>query len=220
MRSDEIFVRLQQLPLFMGLSHAEMLSLIERVPLDFASVEPGSHIVAQEQHCTHAVFIISGECTATVSAPDCSYSIQERVEAPLMFQPECVYGMQQRFSRSFAAFSSVQTLQIERQYVAWILRHFEWARVNMMGMLSNATQRAERNILTSPPTSISEKLMKFVNDRTLFSHSPVTLHIKMTTLAKFIGESRLNLSRTLHSLQQQGVLTMTRGVISLHKRQM
>ena len=62
--------------------------------------------------------------------------------------------------------------------------------------------------------------MKFVNDRTLFSHSPVTLHIKMTTLAKFIGESRLNLSRTLHSLQQQGVLTMTRGVISLHKRQM
>lgn len=218
MRSDEIFVRLQQLPLFMGLSHTEMLSLIERVPLAFSSILPGKTVVAEGKHCTHAVFIISGECEVAVSAADGTYSIYERVGAPMMFQPECIYGLQQRYSRSLTALSSVQVLQIERQYVTWILRHFEWARVNMMGMLSNASQRAERQVLAPYGTTITDKLFMFLADRTLSPHSPVTLHTKMVTLASLIGESRLNLSRTLHSLQQQGVLSIQRGVIHFHQR--
>jgi hypothetical protein len=40
-----------------------------------------------------------------------------------------------------------------------------------------------------------------------------TLNIKMETLATLIAESRLNVSRELNAMQQEGLISITRGII-------
>jgi DNA-binding transcriptional regulator LsrR (DeoR family) len=42
---------------------------------------------------------------------------------------------------------------------------------------------------------------------------PKTIHIKMEDLARMIAESRLNLSRELNKMHDEGIIRITRGEI-------
>lgn len=53
--------------------------------------------------------------------------------------------------------------------------------------------------------------------RSLRPAGPKTLSIRLTDLGSAIGESRLNVSRSLHGLEAQGLVALARQTIIIHR---
>lgn len=53
--------------------------------------------------------------------------------------------------------------------------------------------------------------------RSLRPAGPKTLSIRLTDLGSAIGESRLNVSRSLHVLEAQGLVALARQTIIIHR---
>ena len=88
-------------------------------------------------------------------------------------------------------------------------------RLNLLNNLSTYSQRCARHPWRQKPSTIRQKLFRFLEDRTLRPAGQVTLRMKMTALAQYIGESRLNVSKELNAMQEEGLLRFSRGIIHI-----
>ena len=96
-----------------------------------------------------------------------------------------------------------------------LLEDFFIFRLNMLGVLSLLSQKQLRQPWRRPPQSLSERIARFFADRCLHPAGPKTVRILMERLAAELGDSRLDVSRALHQMQADGLLTLHRGRIEI-----
>ena len=212
--SHQMYDRLLSLPLFLGLSHSDLHGVAAHTPLGFASYESGETIVVSDSPCTALLLLIHGEAESHIVSDDQEWSLDERVRAPYMHQPEHLYGWHQRHTRSLKAATPCQVLRIEKRDVDFLIRQFQTIRFNLFNALCIRAQRMGFQPWRIRPVGIVAKLVRWMED---VCDSPIgdkTFHIRMTYLAQELGESRLNLSRCLHELEDKGLLRIRRGEIS------
>ena len=89
--------------------------------------------------------------------------------------------------------------------------------LNVLNTISTSAQRAGSAFWRTPPTTIPRKIATFVAHRSLRPAGPKTLSIRLTDLGSAIGESRLNVSRSLHGLEAQGLVALARQTIIIHR---
>ena len=65
------------------------------------------------------------------------------------------------------------------------------------------------------PSDIRQQFINFLRLRCLTQSGRKVLRIRMEDLAQELHQSRLNISRMLNALQRDGLLTMSRGVITV-----
>ena len=85
-----------------------------------------------------------------------------------------------------------------------------------LGIGEELAQRAADEPWQPPVEGIGAKIMHFVGSRSLHPTGEKQLHITMQTLARHIGESRLNVSRQLHRWEAEGTVKMSRNLITLN----
>lgn len=219
MALSRIINRLLELPLFQGISNADLSEIVGHTRFDFRKVATGKTIVAEGEACNGLYFVLDGTILATVRADDGSYTLSEELSAPLVLQPERLFGMTQRFSRSFTTLSHCNILFLSKPQALQLVEKYEVFRLNILNIITTQSQRLGHQPLRQPPSNIRDKVVRFITDRCIYPAGKKSLNIKMEVLARLISESRLNLSRELHSMEKDGIISLKRSTITMMWRQ-
>lgn len=211
----EIYDKLLQFSLFQGMSLAELMEVAGHTKFDFVRVSAGKRVVNEGEACSHLYLLTNGQVKAETGSDDHVYRVVETLSAPLMLQPERLFGIQQRYTTAFKAETDCNFLVIDKQEVVLLLETQLVFRLNMFNLMATKSQRTERYPWRPAPKTLRERIIRFFIQHTLYPAGSKTFHILMQRLADEVGDSRLDVSRVLNSMQDDGLLTLHRGRIEI-----
>ena len=113
--------------------------------------------------------------------------------------------------------NDINVLRLQKDDVLRLCAQSLVFELNVLNTISTSAQRAGAAFWRKPPTTIPRKIATFVAHRSLRPAGPKTLSIRLTDLGSAIGESRLNVSRSLHGLEAQGLVALARQTIIIHR---
>lgn len=215
MPSLQLYDHLLRFQFFQGLSRSELLQMAGNTKFGFLKEQEGRLVVKDGTVCQQLYFLVSGMLEITTRSVDGGYSLSEQVDAPWVIQPEALFGMQPRFSCSCQTLSECHFITLSKDEILRLLDDFLIIRLNMLNMLATLAQKRDARQWRFAPQSLRERFIRFLLDHTCYPAGPKELRILMTRLAQELGDSRLDTSRMLNQCQNEGMLVLHRGRISV-----
>lgn len=212
--NPNIYERLLELPLFQGMSMADLTLAVGQTPFGFHKFEAGTPIVSEGDACSQLLFLLNGELEVSALADDHGYELIEQMRSPDIVQPECFFGLTQRYTRTFHAKTNCNFLALGKHEVNQLTDIYIF-RLNLLNILSTQSQKHQRKLWHPAANSLQKRIVNFIETRCLRPAGPKLLKIKMTRLADELNDSRLEISRALNHMQAQGLVQLRRGVISI-----
>ena len=203
------------LPLFQGMSSNDMTSVAGKTKFAFHRVAKGKKVVSEGDPCQNLFFLLDGSMQVTSRADDNSYSMVEEMSAPDVIQPERIFGLTQRYSKTFTALTDCQLVSISKAEMLRLSEEHMIFQLNLLNIISTQSQRITHQPWRVRPQGIRNKIIRFVETHSMRPAGEKTLYIKMETLATLIAESRLNVSKELNAMHQEGLINITRGIIHI-----
>ncbi len=214
-----MFERLLQLPLFQGLTQQEISDAMSHVRLDFANYHRGDEVVMQDDVCRTLVYIISGEMMAEYRDPKGRFVLTEHLPNLKVIEPYNMFGMHQKFSRTYIFSTDGTTLTIDKQMLLKHLMANNIIKINFMNITSNKYQQTLHLMWDFPDDTVLHKIIKFILSYSIVPKGKKDVQIKMRDLADIIHETRLNVSGVLNEMQEQGLVTLQRGGFTIGELQ-
>lgn len=212
-----IYAKLLRLPFFQGIDRDELEAMASKIRFDFQKYDEGAWIARENDRCATLTLVMTGSVEAEAISADHSYSLREQIDAPCAIEPERIFGLRQHLARGYRATTPCNVLRLQKDDVLRLCAQSLVFELNVLNTISTSAQRAGSAFWRTPPTTIPRKIATFVAHRSLRPAGPKTLSIRLTDLGSAIGESRLNVSRTLHVLEAQGLVALARQTIIIHR---
>lgn len=212
-----IYAKLLRLPFFQGIDRDELEAMASKIRFDFQKYDEGAWIARENDRCATLTLVMTGSVEAEAISADHSYSLRELIDAPCAIEPERIFGLQQHLARGYRATTPCNVLRLQKDDVLRLCAQSLVFELNVLNTISTSSQRAGSAFWRTPPTTIPRKIATFVAHRSLRPAGPKTLSIRLTDLGSAIGESRLNVSRSLHVLEAQGLVALARQTIIIHR---
>lgn len=210
-KQSNMYDKLLQLPLFQGMSEHDWSYVVGHTRFEFERTNTGIIVINEGDRCTNLRILIKGELLGESIADDHSYKVIETYHAPLILQPENLFGLTQRYSQNFTTATSCEFLKLSKEETLKISDNFEVFRINLLNIITTYAQRHARRPWHVPPVTLRGKIIRFVSDRCRIPAGHKLVVIKMAQLASMIGVSRLNLSRELHAMENEGLIILRRS---------
>ena len=211
----QLYDQLLQFPLFQGMSRDDLAQVAGHTKFGFMKCAAGQVIVGADTPCTQLYFLLTGHIEAETQADDRSYTVKEQLWAPYLLQPEAIYGYHQRFTHAFKALGECSFMTIGKDEVMRLSQQFLVFRLNLINLYAMQTQKLLRQYFRHHPDSLAERIVRFLSQRCIYPAGPKMFYILMTQLADEVGDSRLDVSRALNQLQDEGLLLLHRGRIEV-----
>lgn len=208
--------QLLELPLMQGMSRTDLDEVVAQTKFGFLKIAQGEDVIVEGSVCTHLHLLVSGRLRVESHADDRSYCIIEEMAAPNILQPECIFGMTQRYTKTFRAVTECRFIRLEKSEVMRLSTTYEIFRINLLNIICTQSQRALRIPWRVPAQGIRNKVARFVELHSIRPAGRKEVVVRMEDLARMIGESRLNLSRELNRLHEEGFIELTRGRFVVH----
>ena len=138
------------------------------------------------------------------------------IQAPEILQPERIFGLTQRYTRTFKSVTDCTFICLEKKETLELACNYEIFRLNLLNIVCTKSQRLARFPWKTQPKDIRQKIKRFVEARCLRPAGEKILRIKMERLGMEINESRLNTSRELNSMAAEGIISLKRGEIHIY----
>lgn len=212
-----IYAKLLRLPFFQGIDRDELEAMASKIRFDFQKYDEGAWIARENDRCATLTLVMTGSVEAEAISADHSYSLREQIDAPCAIEPERIFGLRQHLARGYRATTPCNVLRLQKHDVLRLCAQSLVFELNVLNTISTSAQRAGSAFWRTPPTTIPRKIATFVAHRSLRPAGPKTLSIRLTDLGSAIGESRLNVSRSLHGLEAQGLVALARQTIIIHR---
>lgn len=212
-----IYAKLLRLPFFQGIDRDELEAMASKIRFDFQKYDEGAWIARENDRCATLTLVMTGSVEAEAISADHSYSLREQIDAPCAIEPERIFGLRQHLARGYRATTPCNVLRLQKDDVLRLCAQSLVFELNVLNTISTSAQRAGSAFWRTPPTTIPRKIATFVAHRSLRPAGPKTLSIRLTDLGSAIGESRLNVSRSLHVLEAQGLVALARQTIIIHR---
>lgn len=212
-----IYAKLLRLPFFQGIDRDELEAMASKNRFDFQKYDEGAWIARENDRCATLTLVMTGSVEAEAISADHSYSLREQIDAPCAIEPERIFGLRQHLARGYRATTPCNVLRLQKDDVLRLCAQSLVFELNVLNTISTSAQRAGSAFWRTPPTTIPRKIATFVAHRSLRPAGPKTLSIRLTDLESAIGESRLNVSRSLHVLEAQGLVALARQTIIIHR---
>lgn len=212
-----IYANLLRLPFFQGIDRDELEAMASKIRFDFQKYDEGAWIARENDRCATLTLVMTGSVEAEAISADHSYSLRELIDAPCAIEPERIFGLRQHLARGYRATTPCNVLRLQKDDVLRLCAQSLVFELNVLNTISTSAQRAGSAFWRTPPTTIPRKIATFVAHRSLRPAGPKTLSIRLTDLGSAIGESRLNVSRSLHGLEAQGLVVLARQTIIIHR---
>ncbi len=206
-----IYDKLLQFALFQGLSKTELNALVTYTKLGFHKYAQYEPIAQQQMACNRLFFLIDGKVSVSTSSDNGSYTITESAKAPLLFEPEALFGVSPHFTSGYTAATPCSVIMIDKSEIYKLLDHFAIFRINYLNLLSALIQKRHVHNWHSQNQSIDMRILHFVKRHSRFAVGEKHVEVKMTRLAQELGCSRLEVSQALHQLKEQGLAKLYRG---------
>jgi len=213
--SLQLYDQLLQFPLFLGLSRDDLGRIAGHTKLDFRKEGANTVLLRAGAPCTHLCLLLSGTVSVETRSDDGTYTLVEQLNAPVILQPEAIFGYQQRYSHTFRSVTPVALLRIDRQEVVRLTDEFLIFRINLLNLLATQTQKLLHRPFRHRPDTLDERIIRFLSERCVHPAGPKNLYILMARLAEEVGDSRLDVSRALNRLQRDGLVILHRGRIEV-----
>lgn len=208
-----IFERLLLLPLFQGIGRSEFQEITGRIRMGFQKIPRGAVIASQDSVCDALYFVLGGEVAAQKTSDDRSYSLIEWFAQPMVIQPDRLFGMRPRYSRTFMATTTLQLLRVDKAAVRDILFYYPTFRINYLNMVSTQVQQARQTLWRTLPDELLPRFVHFLQSRCFRPAGRKELRIKMKKLADELLVPRLRVSTFLNDLSARKYLELYRGRI-------
>lgn len=212
-----IYAKLLRLPFFQGIDRDELEAMASKIRFDFQKYDEGAWIARENDRCATLTLVMTGSVEAEAISADHSYSLRELIDAPCAIEPERIFGLRQHLAQGYRATTPCNVLRLQKDDVLRLCAQSLVFELNVLNTISTSAQRAGSAFWRTPPTTIPRKIATFVAHRSLRPAGPKTLSIRLTDLGSAIGESRLNVSRSLHGLEAQGLVALARQTIIIHR---
>lgn len=212
-----IYAKLLRLPFFQCIDRDELEAMASKIRFDFQKYDEGAWIARENDRCATLTLVMTGSVEAEAISADHSYSLREQIDAPCAIEPERIFGLRQHLARGYRATTPCNVLRLQKDDVLRLCAQSLVFELNVLNTISTSAQRAGSAFWRTPPTTIPRKIATFVAHRSLRPAGPKTLSIRLTDLGSAIGESRLNVSRSLHVLEAQGLVALARQTIIIHR---
>lgn len=217
---DEIFDRLLLLPLFQGIGRKDIQEISGQFRMEFRRRAKRSVIVRQDEACNCLFFVLGGEVCIQRESGNGNYRLCEWSDLPMVVQPESLFGLSTAYARTYAAVTEVDVLRVEKEVVRDILFQYPTFRINYLNLLSTRAQFANRVVWHSVPEDLRLRFVQFVAVRSLRLSGRKELCIGMEALSQELLATRLNVSRMLNGLQDEGLIELRRSRIAIPKLEM
>ncbi len=208
-----MYETLLQLPLFRGMSTDELSDVLKKVPFEFKTINAGETFIEEGSICSSFVLLISGSITATKSGTTEPFKLIETINAPFLIEPYSLFGAVNKNTHSYAAKTSANLFIIEKIHMYSELKKYDIFRMNLLNILSKKVQdmQASRWCITS--SSLRDRIIMLIRNLSETHIGERHLKIRMETLAKILGETRLNISKELNRLETDGLFILKRSEI-------
>ena len=210
-----LYDKLLQFTLFQGMSHADLMEVVGHTKFNFSKQPVGQRIVKEGDICNNLIFLTTGALSVETVSDDHTCRVCEVVNAPYVIQPEQLFGLTQRYTSNFKTCDDCSLITIDKQEVLLLLETQLVFRLNMLNSLAADSQRLRHRAWRSAPQSLRNRITRFFFSRCLYPAGPKTFYILMTQLAAELNDSRLDISRALNEMEDDGLLTLHRGRIEI-----
>lgn len=213
MTSPDNYTALLELPLFLGMSKNDLASVITLIKPRISVIAKGNTFIKENDVCDSLYFLMSGKVNAISNSDDNGYTLAEVINATAIFQPERIFGLKQRYTKTFQTVTECKLIKISKADVMKLSDEYEIFRLNLLNIICALSQRNTRYQWRKREKSIRGKIVRFIETRSIRPAGEKKLTIKLETLGLEIGESRLNTSRELHKMHDSGLIIMKRNEI-------
>ena len=205
------YALLTRLPLLQGISSTELLGWEDALRLDLDEF-PASKLplIRQGDNCSQLLYLVEGELLREHRSADGNFAIRSDLRAPAIIEVDRLFGLNPQYEYTYWAKTEVKMLGIRKSLIGSHLMKSEVFRLNLLNTLSAIAQKREAALRPRQLNSVEERLKHFI--QTLFpeQEGEVELNIKMTDLARYMGDSRLIVSRLLNRLHEEGSILLGR----------
>ena len=215
MAENKLYDILLALPLFLGMSRNDLHQAAGKTRFDFMKTPAEENIVGEGEPCKHLFFLLTGTVTVWTEADDHGYRVVESLTAPEIFQPECIFGLSQRFTHTYIAQTDCSIMRLEKKDILKLSELFDIFRINLLNLISAQTQKMSKKFLRVPPKSLEERIVRFLEAHCIRPAGEKDFYIKMTRIGEELNDSRLDVSRALNNLKKEGLLQLHRGRIHI-----
>ena len=212
----KLYDSLQSSPLFQGLTSDNLLQIIGQTKFTFRKIAAGDIIKKEGEQCNRLALVVNGQAKSRAYADDHGYSIEENVAAPYTLQPECMFGLQLHYTRTFIATTTCDIVEIDKDDLMRISDEFIIFRMNLVNYISALSQKTTRKLWHPIPADAHDRIVHFIKTHCSSPTGPKTMRIKMTRLAQETGLGRRAVSEILNTMQDENLLTFSRGIIEIN----
>ena len=212
-----MYENLLRLPYFQGMSKKELTAILDKVKLEFSRHQDGEKIIRQEEKCNKFVILIQGKLLAKHQTHNNPYTLTEEIEAPYAIEPYSLFGSETHYSRSYTSLGDSSLLSIDKSYFYSDFLIHSIFTMNFLNLISRRVQLQNSLAWQDAPSELEGQIARFVAVRSETLSGDKKLKIKMEQLASQLGTTRINISRALNKLQEEGLATLNRGEIHFHR---
>ncbi len=210
-----LYEKLLSLPLFMGMGSEEMSEIIGQTRFGFFKVPAGETAIHEGDACTRLVILLHGSVAAMHQADDHGYTVIEQLSAPVLIEPFQLFGLHPHYVRTYNAIADSGFVTLGKDEVMALFDRYLVFRLNWLNLLTTTSQKLAHGPWRVPLSTLRQRIARFVVDHCLRPAGRKEIHIRMLRLADELHESRLHVSQALHSLQADGLLTLSRSRITI-----
>ena len=208
-----MYENLLRLPYFQGMSKDEITAILDKVTFEFNTYPDGKEIYRCGDICDKFIILIQGELQSYATAPDGTYSIIEDINAPYAIEPYSLFGKDTNFKRRYTAKGECTILSIEKQFLFSELTKYKIFTMNFLNLISHRAQVQNGAVWLYTPTSLKGRIARFIGMRCDSPDGTKYIQIKMERLATLLCETRLNISKALNELRDEGYIELQRKEI-------
>ena len=204
------------LPYFQGMSKDDITAILGKVTVEFKRYGEGETIFRRGDSCDQLVILTQGRISSTATAPDETFTITEKLHAPIAIEPYSLFGYETNFKKEYTACEKCTLLTIDKQHIFGELSNHNVFIMNFLNIICRRAQLMPHNIWNYTHTSIKGRIARFIALHCDTPRGEIKMNIKMERLATLLNETRLNISKALNEMQDSGHLTLHRGSITIH----
>lgn len=205
---------LTKLPLLQGISGKELAHIENMTGMEINEVPAMKRpLIRQNDPCTHLVFLTTGKMMREYTSHDGRFQTKSVLQAPTLLEPYNLYGLNCKFRCSYTPLENVSVITVKKTDVQQHLMKTEIFRINYFNLLSAIIHKKDMLLRPCRHLTVKEKILQFILKLFPDCEGQVEIQIKMTDLADYIDETRLNTSRALNQLEKAGLMELKRSLI-------
>ncbi|MCH5318677.1 MAG: Crp/Fnr family transcriptional regulator [Paramuribaculum sp.] len=215
---DNMYDTLLSLPLFKGVSFAQVFELIGNSRFHFLKYLTGEKIVDVGEPCTHIKFIVSGKVRSTIANSDGRFRVSQTLTAPEVISPEYLFGLSPFYPCSVTALETTGIMQITKNDYMRMLSANEIFLYNYTNLLSMKAQKAVDGILAVTAGSLEERIAFWIASLSSSGGTDIALTCRQRDLYSLFGVQRSSFVSTLEGMRSRGLITFDHHEIRVVSR--